>query len=89
MPTLLSSSRADGKIEPGYYADGEFGARIENVVIVREVQTPNNFGNKGFLGFEHVTMVFPSHLSSLDRAYQPHQGPLWEKPHRRISPFRG
>ncbi|KAI9462819.1 putative Xaa-Pro aminopeptidase P [Lactarius psammicola] len=30
--------------EPGYYADGEYGIRIENVVI-------------GFLGFEHVTMV--------------------------------
>ena len=43
--------------EPGYYADGQFGIRIENVVIVREVQTPNNFGNKGYLGFEHVTMV--------------------------------
>ncbi|KAI0273242.1 Creatinase/aminopeptidase [Russula aff. rugulosa BPL654] len=43
--------------EPGYYADGEYGARIENVVIVCDVQTPNNFGNKGFLGFEHVTMA--------------------------------
>ncbi|KAI9444117.1 Creatinase/aminopeptidase [Lactarius indigo] len=43
--------------EPGYYADGEYGIRIENVVIVREAQTPNNFGDKGFLGFEHVTMV--------------------------------
>ncbi|KAH9015896.1 putative Xaa-Pro aminopeptidase P [Lactarius hengduanensis] len=43
--------------EPGYYADGEYGIRIENVVIVREARTPNNFGDKGFLGFEHVTMV--------------------------------
>jgi Xaa-Pro aminopeptidase len=43
--------------EPGYYADGEYGIRIENVVVVREAQTPNNFGDKGFLGFEHVTMV--------------------------------
>jgi Xaa-Pro aminopeptidase len=56
--------------EPGYYADGEYGARIENVVIVCEVQTPNNFGNKGFLGFEHVTMVFPFRRTSLGRADQ-------------------
>jgi hypothetical protein len=50
--------------EPGYYADGEYGIRIENVVVVREAQTPNNFGDKGFLGFEHVTLVrfFFAHL---------------------------
>src|SRR5487761_1303569 len=50
---------ADNKTEPGYYADGSYGIRIENVVVVREAQTPNNFGNKGFLGFERVTMVCP------------------------------
>ncbi len=43
--------------EPGYYKDGEYGIRIENIVIVREAQTPNNFGDKGYLRFEHVTMV--------------------------------
>ncbi|KAJ7154608.1 peptidase M24, structural domain-containing protein [Mycena filopes] len=42
--------------EPGYYADGRFGIRIENIVLVRKVDTPNNFGDKGYLGFEHVTM---------------------------------
>ncbi|TFY77773.1 hypothetical protein EWM64_g6237 [Hericium alpestre] len=42
--------------EPGYYADGRFGIRLENVVIVRDAQTPNNFGGKGYLNFEHVTM---------------------------------
>jgi len=42
--------------EPGYYADGRFGIRIESIVLVREVQTPNNFGDKGYLGFENVTM---------------------------------
>jgi len=43
--------------EPGYYADGDYGIRIENVVIVREAQTLHNFGDKGYLGFEHVTMA--------------------------------
>lgn len=42
--------------EPGYYADGRFGIRIESIVLVREVQTPKNFGDKGYLGFENITM---------------------------------
>ncbi|KAI8089674.1 peptidase M24, structural domain-containing protein [Halteromyces radiatus] len=43
--------------EPGYYEDGKFGIRIENVLVVRDAATPNNFGDRGYLGFEHVTMV--------------------------------
>ena len=27
--------------EPGYYEDGNFGVRIENLVIVKEVETAN------------------------------------------------
>lgn len=42
--------------EPGYYADGRFGIRIESIVLVRDAETPNNFGDKGYLGFEVVTM---------------------------------
>ena len=53
-------------LEPGYYKDGEFGIRIESVVIVRPASTPNNFGDKGYLGFEHVTIV------SLSIVYFPH-----------------
>ena len=51
--------------EPGYYADGRFGIRIENIVLVREAKTPNNFGDKGYLCFENVTMSVV--LSSMDR----------------------
>lgn len=43
--------------EPGYYEDGNFGIRIENIVMVKEVETKHSFGDKPFLGFEHVTMV--------------------------------
>jgi Xaa-Pro aminopeptidase len=53
--------------EPGYYEDGKYGIRIENIVLVREVKTPNNFGDKGYLGFEHVTMYVyfsTSHFTS-------------------------
>ncbi|TFK37159.1 putative Xaa-Pro aminopeptidase P [Crucibulum laeve] len=51
--------------EPGYYADGRFGIRIENIVLVCEVKTPNNFGDKGYLGFEHVTLS-PMHKKLID-----------------------
>ncbi|ERN17574.1 hypothetical protein AMTR_s00059p00137420 [Amborella trichopoda] len=41
--------------EPGYYEDGNFGIRLENVLIVKEADTKFNFGDKGFLSFEHIT----------------------------------
>ncbi|KAK0748573.1 peptidase M24, structural domain-containing protein [Apiosordaria backusii] len=44
-------------IEPGYYEDDAFGIRIENLAIVKEVKTEHSFGDKPYLGFEHVTMV--------------------------------
>ncbi|KAF6223556.1 hypothetical protein HO133_000399 [Letharia lupina] len=43
--------------EPGYYEDGNFGIRIENIIMAKEVETKHHFGDKPYLGFEHVTMV--------------------------------
>jgi Xaa-Pro aminopeptidase len=43
--------------EPGYYADGEFGIRIENLVSVVERETPNNFDGVTYFGFEPLTYV--------------------------------
>lgn len=43
--------------EPGYYEDGNFGIRIENMIMAREAKTKHRFGDKPYLGFEHVTMV--------------------------------
>ncbi|KAM0248142.1 hypothetical protein ACHAQJ_009559 [Trichoderma viride] len=43
--------------EPGYYEDGRFGIRIENIIMVKEAKTKHAFGDKPFLRFEHVTMV--------------------------------
>jgi Xaa-Pro aminopeptidase len=43
--------------EPGYYEDGKFGIRIENMVVVKEVETKHKFGDKPYLGFEHVTLT--------------------------------
>jgi Xaa-Pro aminopeptidase len=31
--------------EPGYYEDGNFGIRLENVLIVKEADTKFNFGD--------------------------------------------
>lgn len=43
--------------EPGLYLDGKFGIRIENILIVRPADTPNNFGGVQFYRFENVTIV--------------------------------
>ena len=43
--------------EPGYYEDGSFGIRIENMMTVKEVTTKHRFGDKPSYTFEHVTMV--------------------------------
>ncbi|KAF5765109.1 putative xaa-Pro aminopeptidase [Helianthus annuus] len=41
--------------EPGYYEDGKFGIRLENVLIIKEAATQFNYANKGYLEFEHIT----------------------------------
>ncbi|KAK4684393.1 Xaa-Pro aminopeptidase, partial [Tremellales sp. Uapishka_1] len=42
--------------EPGFYLDGQYGIRIENIVVIKMAETKWNFGKKGFLELEHVTM---------------------------------
>ncbi|KAF9286694.1 hypothetical protein BGZ68_002647 [Mortierella alpina] len=53
--------------EPGYYEDGQFGIRIENVLLVRNVETRHRFGDKAYYGFEHVTFV-PIQTKMIDRS---------------------
>lgn len=43
-------------VEPGYYNDGHYGIRIENVMVVREANTPNKFGGPYYC-FEHITFA--------------------------------
>lgn len=43
--------------EPGYYEEGCFGIRIENVCITVKADTPNNFNGKTYCAFETVTMT--------------------------------
>lgn len=51
--------------EPGYYEDGAFGIRIENLVIVKEANTSTRFGGVAYLGFEQLTLV-PIEVKLLD-----------------------
>ncbi|XP_071613905.1 xaa-Pro aminopeptidase 2 isoform X2 [Heliangelus exortis] len=44
-------------IEPGYYRDGEFGIRIEDIALVVEAQTKHQSREEPFLTFEVVTLV--------------------------------
>ena len=44
-------------LEPGFYEDGAFGVRIENVELIRNVQTKYNFGGVQFLTMEPLTLV--------------------------------
>ena len=50
--------------EPGYYKAGDYGIRIENLVVVTEVETPKG-GEKDLLGFETLTLA-PIDLSLVD-----------------------
>ncbi|KAG1939871.1 xaa-Pro aminopeptidase 1 isoform X1 [Pimephales promelas] len=43
--------------EPGYYEDGSFGIRLENVVLVVPAKTRYNYRNRGSLTFEPLTLV--------------------------------
>jgi len=43
--------------EPGYYEEGAFGIRIENLVEVVPVETVGSFGGGGYMGFRELTLV--------------------------------
>eukprot|EP00668_Euglena_longa_P002750 GGOE01003213.1.p1 GENE.GGOE01003213.1~~GGOE01003213.1.p1 ORF type:complete len:629 (-),score=213.97 GGOE01003213.1:203-1963(-) len=43
--------------EPGYYEQGEFGIRIENLCYFRETSTPYNMPGVKFLELDDLTMV--------------------------------
>jgi len=43
--------------EPGYYENGAFGIRIENLLVVARRATPNAFNGKAYLGFDQLTHV--------------------------------
>ena len=52
--------------EPGYYKDGEYGIRLENLVVVTPAPTDNGDGREWY-AFETITLV-PFDTSLIDRA---------------------
>lgn len=80
--------------EPGYYEDGSFGIRIENLCIIKKLETKFNFGNTGYLGFETITLVpiqsrmmdltelSKSEIAWVDEYHQM----VWDKMHDKVSP---
>ena len=50
--------------EPGYYREGAFGIRIENLLIVDEPSLPEG-GDREMLGFETITLA-PIDLRLID-----------------------
>lgn len=43
--------------EPGYYEDGAFGIRTENLLVVELVDTPFRYAGQDYYGFEALTLV--------------------------------
>ncbi|TFL16793.1 aminopeptidase P family protein [Jannaschia formosa] len=43
--------------EPGYYREGAFGIRIENLIVVQEAERPEGGDDREMLGFETLTWV--------------------------------
>ncbi|MEO1251118.1 MAG: aminopeptidase P family protein [Pseudomonadota bacterium] len=50
--------------EPGFYKEGAFGIRIENLIVVKKAQTPDG-GDRAMLEFETMTMA-PINLDLVD-----------------------
>lgn len=60
--------------EPGCYLDGEFGIRIENVMLAHDAtETPHTFGGRAYLAFEHLTVVPISTKLVLCELLAPHE----------------
>lgn len=43
--------------EPGFYLDGQFGIRIENIVACVPAKTQHSFGDREYLGFETISLA--------------------------------
>jgi Xaa-Pro aminopeptidase len=76
--------------EPGYYKEGAFGIRIENLIMVAE-PAPIDGGERPMLGFETLTLV-PIDLRLVEPALLDEGERDWlnvyhQRVHREIGPF--
>ncbi len=60
--------------EPGYYQEGAYGIRIENVVVVTKKDLPHS--KRAMLGFDTVTLV-PIETSLVNRAMLTERERAW------------
>lgn len=67
--------------EPGFYKNGEFGIRIEDIVQIVPAEIENDFGGRGALTFQTVTMcpiqtamINPKLLSEKEVSHNPFCG---------------
>jgi Xaa-Pro aminopeptidase len=80
--------------EPGYYEEGNFGIRIENLLVVIDKQTPFRFGAKDkrgraipYFGFGPLTLIpYAKNLINTDlmteaeiRYVDAYHGTCWDK----------
>jgi Xaa-Pro aminopeptidase len=79
--------------EPGYYEDGNFGVRIENLLTIKEADTKHQFGGKAFLNFDRLTvvplqqkMIDMEVLNDAEKAWvDAYHKEVWEKVSPRLS----
>ncbi|KAL7341825.1 peptidase M24, structural domain-containing protein [Rhodotorula toruloides] len=69
--------------EPGYYEERSYGIRLESVLIVKEVKTRRDFGDRRWLGFEQVTMV-PIQTKMVDYSLLTPHEKRWLRDHNRL-----
>ncbi|CCG82042.1 Xaa-pro aminopeptidase [Taphrina deformans PYCC 5710] len=43
--------------EPGFYLDGQFGIRIENIITCTSASTEHKFGDREYLGFDTISLA--------------------------------
>jgi Xaa-Pro aminopeptidase len=62
--------------EPGYYKPGEYGIRVENLVLIEQRAIPGGDPDRAMLGFETLTfapieraLIAPALLTSAERAW--------------------
>ncbi|KAI5740276.1 hypothetical protein M8J76_002331 [Diaphorina citri] len=63
--------------EPGYYEDGKFGIRIENIVQVIPAETKYSRKNKTFLTFKTITLI--KFLNDFHKECRDTVGPLLKR----------
>ena len=58
--TFNESALSAGNVisnEPGYYQDGAFGIRIENIIACVKKETRHRFGDRDYLGFDTISFA--------------------------------